>query len=355
LAREAPGASPVHSSHTAPAAGSPHQARGMVQLPIVHRGAGAADTSTPSSLPTSSPSADFYSTPQRVNFTVRNTFIDCPAEPGEGEGGGATRRNSRTYTAPPRLFDLKGLLDEDTEEEEEGACDDEGAEEDDGQDGESGDTEVRYLGGTARGDSATLDGACPGASPAQLAAPSRSPPPPAQHVQAPARSAAGARSEGAAPSSPRSAPKASRQVMLQIPIELPEMLGGATVTVTKTVVSTQGGCALIDLRVRLDAPHGALSPMRVPFPEPPAAHLAGASASAPGGLVCAAGDAAAGIHAQAAMFAAPGGSPMVCCHWKNKGWCKYQAACKFSHPEHKRGVGAPRRPMIPRQRRQQHA
>merc|ERR1712061_236719 len=30
----------------------------------------------------------------------------------------------------------------------------------------------------------------------------------------------------------------------------------------------------------------------------------------------------------------------VCCHWKNKGWCKYQSHCKFQHPLHKRGVGA---------------
>jgi hypothetical protein len=30
----------------------------------------------------------------------------------------------------------------------------------------------------------------------------------------------------------------------------------------------------------------------------------------------------------------------VCCHWKQKGWCAYQNTCKFSHPEHKRGVGA---------------
>jgi len=29
----------------------------------------------------------------------------------------------------------------------------------------------------------------------------------------------------------------------------------------------------------------------------------------------------------------------VCCHWKNKGWCKYQSSCKFAHPEHKRGAG----------------
>jgi len=30
---------------------------------------------------------------------------------------------------------------------------------------------------------------------------------------------------------------------------------------------------------------------------------------------------------------------MVCCHWKNKGWCKYQDTCKFQHPDHKKGAG----------------
>lgn len=32
---------------------------------------------------------------------------------------------------------------------------------------------------------------------------------------------------------------------------------------------------------------------------------------------------------------------MVCRHWKSKGWCRLGDDCKFSHPEHKCGVGAP--------------
>jgi len=41
---------------------------------------------------------------------------------------------------------------------------------------------------------------------------------------------------------------------------------------------------------------------------------------------------------------APGVVPrpdIVCCHWKNRGWCRYHAQqkCKFAHPDHKRGVG----------------
>jgi len=37
----------------------------------------------------------------------------------------------------------------------------------------------------------------------------------------------------------------------------------------------------------------------------------------------------------------PASSPLVCCHWKNKGFCKYLNACKFQHPAHKRGIGVP--------------
>jgi len=39
--------------------------------------------------------------------------------------------------------------------------------------------------------------------------------------------------------------------------------------------------------------------------------------------------------------ASPAGekSDKVCCHWKNKGWCKYATTCKFQHPAHKQGVG----------------
>merc|ERR1740121_613493 len=33
-------------------------------------------------------------------------------------------------------------------------------------------------------------------------------------------------------------------------------------------------------------------------------------------------------------------SIMVCCHWKNKGFCRMGAECKFQHPAQKRGIGA---------------
>lgn len=41
----------------------------------------------------------------------------------------------------------------------------------------------------------------------------------------------------------------------------------------------------------------------------------------------------------------PDKADVVCCHWKNKGWCKYFSgmvpgkSCKFAHPMHKQGIG----------------
>lgn len=32
---------------------------------------------------------------------------------------------------------------------------------------------------------------------------------------------------------------------------------------------------------------------------------------------------------------------IVCRHWKSKGWCRMESGCKFAHPDHKCGVGAP--------------
>lgn len=40
-------------------------------------------------------------------------------------------------------------------------------------------------------------------------------------------------------------------------------------------------------------------------------------------------------------------SDKVCCHWKNKGWCKYQESCKFQHPAHKQGSGSAKRVRVP--------
>jgi hypothetical protein len=36
----------------------------------------------------------------------------------------------------------------------------------------------------------------------------------------------------------------------------------------------------------------------------------------------------------------------TCCHWRNKGWCRYQDKCKFRHPDGERGIGLPAPPAI---------
>jgi len=40
-------------------------------------------------------------------------------------------------------------------------------------------------------------------------------------------------------------------------------------------------------------------------------------------------------------FLAAGKRDSVCCHWKKKGWCRYQDSCKFMHPAEQRGIGDP--------------
>lgn len=37
-----------------------------------------------------------------------------------------------------------------------------------------------------------------------------------------------------------------------------------------------------------------------------------------------------------------GKTASVCCHWKNKGFCRYLDSCKFQHPVYKQGMGLPR-------------
>lgn len=46
-------------------------------------------------------------------------------------------------------------------------------------------------------------------------------------------------------------------------------------------------------------------------------------------------------HAANGAASNSGGGVVVCCHWKNKGWCRFATSCKFAHPQHKRGVGVP--------------
>lgn len=42
----------------------------------------------------------------------------------------------------------------------------------------------------------------------------------------------------------------------------------------------------------------------------------------------------------------PERSTKVCCHWKKKGFCKYDEACRFLHPQEKRGIVKGKKAMV---------
>jgi len=133
--------------------------------------------------------------------------------------------------------------------------------------------------------------------------------------------------------------QARRHVMVQVPVSLPAgfnySLGDLQAAVTRNCVMRDSMTTIFDVNVALrcmEVPSARPSkPAFIPkfssknqkrrrsFPQTPPAALSSPSAA----------------------------NSAVCCHWKNKGWCKYQQACKFLHPEHKRGVGSTSRLIFP--------
>jgi hypothetical protein len=110
-------------------------------------------------------------------------------------------------------------------------------------------------------------------------------------------------------------------------------------TVTNMHSTFEDGCTVVDLRVVLGA-KGTKASMSLP----PRECTSGESQTA--------GDAGISSMTNLAWAFCPSTvvsavspieqgrmSHMVCCHWKNKGWCKFQATCRFQHPADKRGVG----------------
>jgi hypothetical protein len=140
--------------------------------------------------------------------------------------------------------------------------------------------------------------------------------------------------ESAAPPAPVEPPApADKTVMLQIPLQVAGahplaagVVSGLEVSLLETRL--EDGCMVINLRVDVGAGGAvAFEPSLAPAPAPPepapavlAGHRTGSGKAAPRAVER---------------------SAMVCCHWKNKGFCKYGNSCKFLHPEHKRGVGLP--------------
>jgi len=134
---------------------------------------------------------------------------------------------------------------------------------------------------------------------------------------------------------------AEKTVMLQIPLQVAAahplaagVVSGLEVSLLETRL--EDGCMIINLRVDVGAGGAvAFEPSLAPVPVAPAPAPAPAPARTRAVLA---------KHQLGSGKAAPRAverSAMVCCHWKNKGFCKYGNSCKFLHPEHKRGAGLP--------------
>jgi len=122
-----------------------------------------------------------------------------------------------------------------------------------------------------------------------------------------------------------------RQIWLKIPVELPYDIASSVedfnYIVTNSLVNADSGCASIDVSVTLNSTRKIL-PLAALVPD--CRTYTGASHRSR-------------VKAQDKSLASTHSSDQVCCHWKNKGWCKYQECCKFQHPAHKRGVGSTKR------------
>lgn len=123
----------------------------------------------------------------------------------------------------------------------------------------------------------------------------------------------------------------TRKIWLNIPVEVPYDSDSSPedfhFTVTSAVFNRDSGCASIDVKVSLNNSRKVL-PLAVLVPDP---------------RTCVNVTQKLGAEAQVAASPPSRLSDKVCCHWKNKGWCKYQECCKFQHPAHKRGVGSTKR------------
>mmetsp|Transcript_138027 Transcript_138027/g.428982 ORF Transcript_138027/g.428982 Transcript_138027/m.428982 type:complete len:364 (-) Transcript_138027:27-1118(-) len=107
---------------------------------------------------------------------------------------------------------------------------------------------------------------------------------------------------------------------------LPEAPRCLSAVLAGSSADVERGHLVLQVRIVLATEHGTSTPSSSSCPstcasQPPAL---GAAESPPSG----------------SSQASPAQQTLVCCHWKNKGWCRYQDSCKFLHPAHKRGVGA---------------
>lgn len=339
----------------------------MPQLPIDHRsdpvtvtvaslderGSNVTQTgheTSPEHIPTSSErEPNPASLPLKV--TVKNTFIDFDAEEGgiEGDMEGPPRRLSKVKTMPARFV---RQMTEESEKIDKDSDDEEDDEDDDTQKHIGYDSTpytTRFSDQAINNDEAFM---------------------PSQYAK---RYTAPASFKGAASQPPQSAPPGGRSILLQIPMQVPGDLDSSssgvsedlTATVTNTQVSIEGRCAVVDLRVII-GPNGVThTPMRsfAPSSNQPVMVNSSLSHSSPPGIFPASVGSADVANAelaatqettsarsrkkavkQKAATAKPEDdtkkSSIVCCHWKNKGFCKLDSNCKFMHPADKKGVGA---------------
>jgi hypothetical protein len=136
-----------------------------------------------------------------------------------------------------------------------------------------------------------------------------------------------------------------RQVMLQVPVDLPPDIDCEDMNFAVS-------------NMRVDAkPNGAQVALRLivgGLPAPPQAPCRSAPSTGVAHVVehtarCSTGAERADLRKQASLSPSwqPPQPTATCCHWKNKGWCKFRESCKFAHPPHKRGIGSTKLPFPP--------
>jgi len=274
--------------------------------------------------------------PMKVDIKVKNTFIDVQDDPGALDI--CNRRSSRNKTEPARL-----PVHDVSDDEDDGATD--------------GTVSLEL---SSHHRSATCPGACGGSGidlPPMIADPTP------DHTT---RLAMQASMDGASPFHVDEAPlspgnsgsenaggvvsamrgygseglpgrslSSRRQVMVTFPIDIPEGMENlenvmATVTNVLSSQMTATGGVVMDLRVLVGSPPPSL------LAQPSSAiSFKGGSCSAPVSSF------RADLNAAAAKTEVK--NVTVCCHWKNKGFCKLGDGCKFMHPPNKQGVGSTRR------------
>lgn len=263
--------------------------------------------------------------------TVKNTFIDVSPAPSDVEDWGAEPRGA--WSCKARLLDPSAALPGGRLREAQNLLP--SAEQCEG------------------GDGSESEGGGSGSTPRQPAASDGTP-----WGDSPVARAAGLLPGPAPPGLlPGPAPRGqAAEMTLQIPLRVGEghPLSAGVLDGLKVEVTVVDGKTVISLRV--DTGHrGDVALDSLPFVtsagrDPGLLASAGGSQPAPPGQWAQRSSAASRKAAsRRAQGEKDGKSIMVCCHWKNKGWCRYQDTCKFQHPAHKRGAGLPAGGLAPPQ------